>query len=144
MAVYTDKSSLFQVHRRLRYNKHLEAGRRPTQIERALEELDIERITAHSPQAKGRIERCFGTLQDRLVKELRQAGASRIGEANRYLEQEFLPLWTPPPLGAGGSRRTGAVRTALSMGLAAPSVPESARGGVCAMISQRTDTLELS
>ena len=93
VAVYTDKSSLFQVNRPLHYNKHLEAGRRPTQIERALKELGIERITAHSPQAKGRIERCFGTLQDRLVKGLRQAGASCLREANRYLEQEFLPSW---------------------------------------------------
>ena len=93
VAVYTDKSSLFQVNRPLHYHKHLEAGRRPTQIERALKELGIERITAHSPQAKGRIERCFGTLQDRLVKGLRQAGASCLREANRYLEQEFLPSW---------------------------------------------------
>src|ERR1700733_15928413 len=53
----------------------------------------IEWIAAHSPQAKGRIERCFGTLQDRLVKGLRKAGAATMEEANHYLEVEFLPDW---------------------------------------------------
>jgi len=48
--------------------------------------LGIELIHAHSPQAKGRIERCFATLQDRLVKGLRKAGAKSLAEANRYLE----------------------------------------------------------
>ena len=50
-------------------------------------------IAAHSPQAKGRIERFFGTAQDRLVKGLRQAGVQTLEEANAYLEQEYLPLW---------------------------------------------------
>ena len=68
-------------------------SRRRTQIGRALEELGIEWIAAHSPQAKGRIERCFGTLQDRLVKGLRVAGARTLQEANAYLEGEFLPEW---------------------------------------------------
>lgn len=67
------------------------AGRRePTQLAGALEELSVERILAHSPQAKGRIERCWGTLQDRLVKALRRAGASTIDEANRVLA-DYLP-----------------------------------------------------
>jgi hypothetical protein len=55
--------------------------------------LNIEWIAAHSPQAKGRIERGFGTAQDRLVKGLRVAGASTLAEANAYLENEFLPWW---------------------------------------------------
>ena len=92
-AVYTDKAGLFQVNRPLHYNKHLAAEPAPTQIGRALQELGIERITAHSPQAKGRIERCFGTLQDRLVKALRRRGASSLEEANRYLEQQFEAWW---------------------------------------------------
>ena len=50
-------------------------------------------IAAHSPQAKGRVERSFSTAQDRLVKGLRVAGAKTMEEANRYLEQEFLPWW---------------------------------------------------
>ena len=91
--VYTDKASLFQVNRPLHYNKHLDGKPQPTQIERALTELDIRRVTAHSPQAKGRVERCFGTLQDRLVKALRREGASSLEEANRYLDEEFLKEW---------------------------------------------------
>ena len=92
-AVYTDKAGLFQVNRPLHYNKHLDAEPGPTQVGRALTALDIRRIPAHSPQAKGRIERCFGTLQDRLVKGLRRRGASSLEEANRYLEQQFEPHW---------------------------------------------------
>lgn len=67
------------------------AGRRePTQVGRALAQLDVQLILARSPQAKGRIERCWGTLQDRLVKALRRAGASSLAEANAALA-EHLP-----------------------------------------------------
>ena len=62
-----------------------------TQFGRALEELQIELIQAGSPQAKGRVERFNGTAQDRLVKELRLAGASTLQEANQVLEDVFLP-----------------------------------------------------
>ena len=62
-------------------------------IGRALRELGIVWIAAHSPQAKGRIERSFATAQDRLVKGLRVAGANTLEQANRYLDQEFLPWW---------------------------------------------------
>ena len=65
----------------------------PTQIGRALRELDIVWIAAHSPQAKGRVERSFQTAQDRLVKGLRVAGAKSLAEANAYLETEFLVWW---------------------------------------------------
>ena len=50
-------------------------------------------VPAHSPQAKGRVERQFLTAQDRLVKGMRVAGARTIEEANAYLEEEFLPWW---------------------------------------------------
>lgn len=91
---YTDKASLFTVNRPLHYNKHLpEPGEEKTQIGRALKELGIGWIAAHSPQAKGRIERCFGTLQDRLVKALRRVGASTLEQANRFLEETYLPEW---------------------------------------------------
>jgi len=93
LAYYTDKAGLFLVNRRRKgYTEELtEAGE--TQIGRALRELGIELIHAQSPQAKGRVERCFGTLQDRLVKGLRKAGANNLETANRYLEQIFLPMW---------------------------------------------------
>jgi hypothetical protein len=60
---------------------------------RALRELGIQWIAAHSPQAKGRVERCFGTLQDRLVKAFRLAGVSTMEAGNRYLKEDFLPKW---------------------------------------------------
>jgi len=90
---YTDKAGLFQVNRPLHYNKHLEEEPPLTQIGRALKELGIGWIPAHSAQAKGRIERFFGTAQDRLVKGLRKAGASTLEAANEYLERVYLPLW---------------------------------------------------
>jgi hypothetical protein len=64
-----------------------------TQFGRALAELGIQWIPAHSPQAKGRIERSFGTLQDRLIKEMRVAGIDTLEAANHFLEITFLPQW---------------------------------------------------
>lgn len=94
VAFYTDKGGLFRVNRPLRVEEELRGQERPrTEIGRALGELGIEWIAAHSPQAKGRIERAFGTLQDRLVKQLRLAGAATVEQANRYLRQVFLPDW---------------------------------------------------
>ncbi len=92
MAFYTDKDAMF-------YNPPRQRGRGgraqmpPTQIGRALQELQIAGILAHSPQAKGRVERSFQTAQDRLVKGMRVAGVKTIEEANAYLEREFLPWW---------------------------------------------------
>lgn len=62
-----------------------------TQFQRAMRELDVKTIVARSPQAKGRIERLFETLQDRLPKELRLRNISDIDAANRFLEEEFIP-----------------------------------------------------
>ncbi len=93
LAYYTDKSGLFTVHRPWEREEEL-AGQKPlSQIGRALGELGIESILAHSPQAKGRIENAFGTLQDRLVKEMRLAGVDTIAGANRFLEIRFVPFW---------------------------------------------------
>jgi len=90
---YTDKDSMFIVNRPVREADDEAWPEAWTQIGRALKELGTGWIAAHSPQAKGRIERFFGTAQDRLVKGLRQAGARSREEANTYLEQEYLPLW---------------------------------------------------
>ncbi len=66
---------------------------KPTsQFGRALDELGVELIAAHSPQAKGRVERLFRTVQDRLVKELRLAGIATLEAANRFLEA-WLPIY---------------------------------------------------
>jgi len=61
-----------------------------TQFQRAMRELAVEPITAHSPQAKGRVERLFNTLQDRLIKEMRLKNISDINTGNRFLEEGFL------------------------------------------------------
>ena len=62
-----------------------------TQVGRALDRLGIEHIAAYSPQARGRSERMFGTLQDRLIKELTKAGLSDIEAANRHIGEVYLP-----------------------------------------------------
>jgi transposase len=64
---------------------------RLTQVGRALDRLGIEHIPAYSPEARGRSERMFGTLQDRLPKELKLAGVTTIAEANRFIREVYLP-----------------------------------------------------
>ena len=93
VACYTDKAGLFRVNRPPSPTEDLQGVEAETQLGRALRELGIELIHAHSPQAKGRVERLFGTLQDRLVKALRKAGVTTMEQANRYLEEQFIPLW---------------------------------------------------
>lgn len=89
---YTDKASHFVTTAKKNHPVRDEPLP-PTPIGRGLQELGIRWIAAHSPQAKGRVERSFQTAQDRLVKGLRVAGASTLEEANRYLESEYLPEW---------------------------------------------------
>ncbi len=90
LAIYADRHTIFQSPKKATLEQQL-AGEQPTsQFGRMLDELDIQLIPAYSPQAKGRIERLFGTLQDRLVKALRAAGACSLADANRVL-QDFLP-----------------------------------------------------
>jgi hypothetical protein len=97
LSFYTDKASLFQTtpkRSRDRLPSGCEAAELPpTQIGRALRELGIGWMAAHSPQAKGRVERSFETAQDRLVKGLRVAGVCQLEPANLYLEEHFLPWW---------------------------------------------------
>src|ERR1700730_3873176 len=96
-AFYTDKAGLFQTAIKTRRGEQRldkdQAEMPPTQIGRALKELLIVWIAAHSPQAKGRVERQFETAQDRLVKGLRVAAACTLEEANSYLENEYLLWW---------------------------------------------------
>jgi transposase len=89
---YTDKASIFVTTPKKNHTGRDEPLA-PTQIGRALQELGIGWIAAHSPQAKGRVERSFETAQDRLVKGLRIADAKTLEEANAYLESEYLPEW---------------------------------------------------
>jgi transposase InsO family protein len=90
LAFYTDKASIFQTAEKRRRDEPgvdkdpVELP--PTQMGRALQELGIAWIAAHSPQAKGRVERNFGTAQDRLVKGMRVAGVKTLEQANQYAE----------------------------------------------------------
>ena len=97
LAFYTDKASLFQTaekHKRDEPDVEKDPVEMlPTQIGRALQELGIAWIPAHSAPAKGRVERNFGTAQDRLVKGLRVAGVTTLEQANHYLAQEYLVWW---------------------------------------------------
>lgn len=92
LAVYSDQHGIFRHNpkKALGLEEELQGERKPTQFGRLLKELEIELILALSPQAKGRIERLWGTFQDRLGSELRLAGAKTLEEANRVLK-EFLP-----------------------------------------------------
>ena len=94
LALYTDKNGLFVTSRPVQWQEQLHDTPPRTQFGRALAELDIEWIAAHSPQAKGRIERLFKTLQDRLVKEMRVAEIATLEQANRFLEITFWPDWS--------------------------------------------------
>jgi hypothetical protein len=87
-ALYTDRGS--------HYFRTPEAGRKVsktllTQVGRALAQLGIEHIAAYSPEARGRSERAFGTLQDRLPKELALAGITTVEAANRWLAETYIP-----------------------------------------------------
>lgn len=88
-SVYLDKFSTYKInHPAAEDNKEL-----ITQFQRACQMLGIQLITAHSPEAKGRVERMFETLQDRLVKELRLQGISDIKTANKFLKEKFIPAF---------------------------------------------------
>lgn len=98
LAFYTDKAGHFGRRTRPGPRSDLPLAERDPMdttsvIRAALTELNVELILAHSPQAKGRVERNFGTSQDRLVKELRVLGISDYGAANRYLEEVYVPFW---------------------------------------------------
>lgn len=88
-SIYLDKFSTYKMTQQVALENH----DLKTQFQRALEELQIEPIFANSPQAKGRVERLFGTLQDRLIKELRLNSISTINEANVFLEKTFIPAF---------------------------------------------------
>ena len=111
LALYSDRHSIFQVNPQQgeSLEDQLAGGRKPTtQVGRALQELGVQLIVALSPQAKGRIERLWGTFQDRLVSELRLAGATTVEEANQVL-WAFLPRFNArfavPPAQPGSAYR---------------------------------------
>jgi len=89
MSIYMDRFSTYSMN-------HKTAKENPdtlTQFQRVLQELRIEPIVAHSPEAKGRIETMFSTLQNRLIKEMRLRNICTKEDANKYLKEEFIPWY---------------------------------------------------
>jgi Helix-turn-helix domain len=123
---YSDRHGIFRAESRLLGEDEPVAA--PTQFSRALSELGIELILANSPQAKGRIERLWGTAQDRLVKELRLAGAATLEQANAVLERVFMPWFnrrcTVQAAGANDAHR----QSGKAQDLAAILCPQETRG----------------
>jgi len=108
-AIYADRHSIWVTQKGDAGEKE---DSKTTQLARVLRELDIEYIPAGSPQAKGRVERQNGTLQDRLVKELRLAGICNMDAANDFLIHVFLPQYNAkfrkePASRANAHRRLG-------------------------------------
>jgi hypothetical protein len=89
--LYVDRDSIYETSREPSVAEQLAANKPLTQFGRAMQQLGVDLELAYSPQAKGRVERRNGLLQDRLVKELRLAGISDLAAGNRFLESTFLP-----------------------------------------------------
>lgn len=85
--IYLDKFSTYKINHPLAVDN----SELMTQFGRVMKSLEVNLISANTPQAKGRIERLFKTLQDRLVKEMRLAGVSTIDDANVFLKDKFIP-----------------------------------------------------
>jgi len=92
LALYADRHRIFESPKEATLEEQLQGLEPRTHLGRLVDHLDIQLITARSPQAKGRVERLFGTFQDRLVKELRRAGVTNLEEANRTLLR-YLPRY---------------------------------------------------
>ena len=91
-ALYCDRKNAFVSNREPSVEEQLAGIEPKSHFERACEKLGIEVIRAYSPQAKGRVERNHAVYQDRFIKELRLAGVGTIEEANKFLEEKYLPV----------------------------------------------------
>ncbi len=89
LGIYLDKFPTYKINHKSAVDK----TELMTQFQRVMQELQITLITAHSPQAKGRVERLFGTLQDRLVKEMRLERINTPQQGNTFLTEIFIPKW---------------------------------------------------
>jgi hypothetical protein len=110
LTVYVDKHTTYRLASRAHSGGPTVGVQPESQFGRALHELGVELIVAHSPQVKGRVEQLFPTFHDRLIKELRLAGIVTLADANRFLEH-YLPefsifWWNNGSTGKFGSRTT--------------------------------------
>jgi transposase len=131
LAVYHDRHGIFQVNAPETTAEQLRGARNLTQVGRALAELGITAIPARSPQAKGRIERLFGTVQDRLVAELRLAEVRTLADANRFLTA-YLPQFN-------AQFHVPAADAAVAF---RPLAPEQELAAICGFKYQRTVALD--
>lgn len=92
LAFYVDKHSTFKINRQANVEEELKDKQAQSQFTRAMDSIGIEVICANSPEAKGRVERLFETLQDRLVKEMRLNGISTKEEATKYFREVYIPM----------------------------------------------------
>lgn len=120
-ALYPDRDSIYVCTREACLEEELAEVGPETQFARAMRELGVELIPAHSPQAKGRVERRHGLFQDRLVKEMRLRGIGSIAAANAYLDESFLERvnerYTVPPRDAANGHLPRPTAQALAMAL---------------------------
>jgi len=120
-ALYPDRDSIYVCTREACLEEQLADVGSETQFARAMRELGVELIPAHSPQAKGRVERRHGLFQDRLVKEMRLRNIRTLDAANAYLTEDFLPMinarYTVHPRDPvnGHGRRPSAANLALAL-----------------------------
>lgn len=133
LAYYVDKHSTFKVNRQATIAEELRDSQAQSQFARAMEELRIELIFASSPQAKGRAERMFETLQDRLVKEMRLEGISSKKEGTRYFREVYIPK----------HNQKFAVPPRESADLHRPLLPEDDLARIFTVQSQRVVTKDL-
>jgi transposase len=126
LAIYADKHTTYRSPAEPTVDEQLAGTKPQSQFGRALRELGVDLIAAHSPQAKGRVERLFQTFQDRLIKELRLAGIATLEDANRFLEH-YLPVYN----------RRFAVAPAQSADLHRPTPPiRELEGALCLKITR--------
>lgn len=134
VAFYVDKDSIYKVNRQASVEEELRDEYPMTQFTRAMKELGIEVMAAHSPQAKGRVERGFHTHQDRLVKELRLRGISTMEAANRYLWDVYIPE----------HNARFAVEPANSSNLHRPLLPDHDLDEILSLRTERTVLLDFT
>lgn len=114
--IYLDKFSTYKIN----HPAAVDNAELMTQFRRAMKELGVNVILANTAQAKGRVERLYGTLQDRLVKEMRLVGISTIETANIFLKEKFVPFFNSRfaviPKSNNNCHRTLDISTALKFG----------------------------
>lgn len=143
-SVYLDKHTIYRSPKEPTLQEQLQGKEPQSQFERALSELGVKMIHANSPQAKGRIERLFKTLQDRLVKEMRLAHIRTLEEANRFLQgflQRYNRRFSKAPRQPGNLHRVAPAGKVLDQVLCEKRLRVVANDGTIQFEGQRLQLL---